>query len=189
MRRKKGGNKLLSDYTNQTMPTDGENVLMVRTRPDTVFLVLTLILILIGTVISFSESTAYAEQKYGNSFLFLTEHLGHLLIAFIPAAIITFILTPQLARLLAVGVYALSILLLIAVLIVGITGGGARRWIDLGFFTFQPSELAKTGIIMLLALYMTKHEDAVMSRGFNRRSIVHGFVVPALIIGLVCVLV
>lgn len=189
MRRKKGGNKLLSDYTHQAMPTEAANVLMVRTRPDTVFLVLTLILILIGTVMSFSASTAYAAQKYGNSFLFLTEHLGHLLIAFVPAVLITFILTPQLARLLAVGTYGVSILLLIAVLIIGITGGGARRWIDLGFFTFQPSELAKTGIIMLLALYMSKHEDAVMSRGFNRRSIVHGFIVPALIIGLVCVLV
>jgi cell division protein FtsW len=189
MRRKKGGNKMLGDYTNQEMPTENGNVLMVRTRPDTVFLVLTLILILIGTVMSFSASTAYASQKYGNSFLFLTEHLGHLLIAFVPAAIITFILTPQLARLLAVGTYALSILLLIAVLIVGITGGGARRWIDLGFFTFQPSELAKTGIIMLLALYMTKHEDAVVGKGFNRRSIVHGFIVPVAIIGLVCVLV
>jgi cell division protein FtsW len=189
MRRKKGGNKMLGDYTHQEMPTENGNVLMVRTRPDTVFLVLTLILILIGTVMSFSASTAYASQKYGNSFLFLTEHLGHLLIAFVPAAIITFILTPQLARLLAVGTYALSILLLIAVLIVGITGGGARRWIDLGFFTFQPSELAKTGIIMLLALYMTKHEDAVVGKGFNRRSIVHGFIVPVAIIGLVCVLV
>lgn len=189
MRRKKGGNKLLSDYTHQEIPTESGSVLMVRTRPDTVFLVLTLILILIGTVMSFSASTAYAAQKYGNSFLFLTEHLGHLLIAFVPAVLITFILTPQLARLLAVGTYGVSILLLIAVLIIGITGGGARRWIDLGFFTFQPSELAKTGIIMLLALYMSKHEDAVMSRGFNRRSIVHGFIVPALIIGLVCVLV
>ena len=189
MRRKKGGNKLLSDYTHQEIPTESGSVLMVRTRPDTVFLVLTLILILIGTVMSFSASTAYAAQKYGNSFLFLTEHLGHLLIAFVPAVLITFILTPQLARLLAVGTYGVSILLLIAVLIIGITGGGARRWIDLGFFTFQPSELAKTGIIMLLALYMSKHEDAIMSRGFNRRSIVHGFIVPALIIGLVCVLV
>ena len=189
MRRKKGGNKMLSDYTHQEMPTENGNVLMVRTRPDTVFLVLTVILVLIGTIMSFSASTAYAEKLSGNSFSFLTEHLRHLLIASVVAALATFIVTPQLARLAAVGVYALSIVLLVAVLVVGITGGGARRWINLGFFTFQPSELAKTGIIMLLALYMTKHEDAVMSRGFNRRSIVHGFLVPAAIIGLVCVLV
>ena len=189
MRRQKGGNKVLTEYTHQEINVDGESALMVRTRPDTVFLVLSLILIMIGTVMSFSASTAYASEKYGNSFMFLTEHLGHLLIAFVLAAMVTFILTPQLARVMAVAVYGVSILLLIAVLIVGITGGGARRWLNLGFFTFQPSELAKTGIIMLLALYMTKHEDAVMSKGFNRHSLIHGFIVPASIIGLVCVLV
>ncbi len=189
LRRKKGGNRMLNEYTVQDISSGKGAVLMVRTRPDTVFLVLSLILIFIGTVMSFSASTAYASEKYGNSFAFLTEHLGHLLIAFVLAAIVTYMLTPQLARLMAVGVYAVSIVLLLAVLVVGITGGGARRWLNLGFFTFQPSELAKTGIIMLLALYMTKHEDAVLSKGFNRRSLLHGFIVPAAIIGLVCILV
>ena len=46
--------------------------------------------------------------------------------------------------------YALGILLLIAVLVMGEIGKGAQRWIDLGFFRFQPSEMIKitTPIVM-----------------------------------------
>ena len=79
--------------------------------------------------------------------------------------------------------------LLLLVLILGSTGGGAQRWLDLGFFTLQPSELAKTGIILLMALYLTRHDKAVTSKGFNKYSFVHGFFVPSLIFILVCVLV
>ncbi len=49
--------------------------------------------------------------------------------------------------------YALSILLLIAVDVFGVVGMGARRWIDLGFFRLQPSELAKITTVMALAAY------------------------------------
>ncbi len=49
--------------------------------------------------------------------------------------------------------YALSILLLIAVDLFGVVGMGARRWIDLGFFRLQPSELAKITTVMALAAY------------------------------------
>ncbi len=49
--------------------------------------------------------------------------------------------------------YALSLLLLIAVDLFGVVGMGARRWIDLGFFRLQPSELAKITMVMALAAY------------------------------------
>ena len=54
-------------------------------------------------------------------------------------------------RAISLGFYGVSILLLIAVLFVGVTGGGAQRWLNFGFFTLQPSELAKTGIILLMS--------------------------------------
>jgi rod shape determining protein RodA len=49
--------------------------------------------------------------------------------------------------------YGISILLLIGVEVVGSTGGGAQRWIDLGFMRLQPSELTKITLIMFLAAY------------------------------------
>lgn len=55
-------------------------------------------------------------------------------------------------------IYVGSILLLIAVLIpgVGAMRFGARRWIDLGFFQFQPSEFAKLGFIIAQANYLSR---------------------------------
>jgi rod shape determining protein RodA len=58
--------------------------------------------------------------------------------------------------------YSLTILLLVAVLIPGIGtthGWGARRWIDLGFFQFQPSEFAKLAFIAAQANFLSRPAD------------------------------
>jgi len=47
--------------------------------------------------------------------------------------------------------YVAAVLLLIAVHVAGVTVKGAKRWIGLGDFTFQPSELAKLGLLLVLA--------------------------------------
>ena len=49
--------------------------------------------------------------------------------------------------------YAVSLGLLLLVELIGVTGMGAQRWIDLGFFVLQPSELAKVTLVMVLAAY------------------------------------
>lgn len=49
--------------------------------------------------------------------------------------------------------YAGSLGLLVLVELIGVTGMGAQRWIDLGFFVLQPSELAKITLVMILAAY------------------------------------
>jgi len=49
--------------------------------------------------------------------------------------------------------YVTVLLLLAAVFVFGVTSWGARRWLDLGFFTLQPSELAKLAMIFMLARY------------------------------------
>ncbi|MBL3701364.1 rod shape-determining protein RodA [Sulfitobacter sp. BDSS02] len=56
-------------------------------------------------------------------------------------------------RNMSVVAYLLSVVLLIAVELVGIEGKGAQRWIDIGFMRLQPSELMKITLIMLLAAY------------------------------------
>jgi rod shape determining protein RodA len=52
--------------------------------------------------------------------------------------------------------YWLTILLLIAVLIFSTRRGGAKRWIDLGFFQFQPSEFAKLAFIFMQANFLSR---------------------------------
>jgi rod shape determining protein RodA len=53
----------------------------------------------------------------------------------------------------AYAIYAVSLALLVVVEFSGSIGMGAQRWIDLGVFTIQPSEMMKISIILLLARY------------------------------------
>jgi rod shape determining protein RodA len=56
-------------------------------------------------------------------------------------------------RNMAAVAYLFSLLLLVMVEFFGVMGGGAQRWIDLGFMRLQPSELAKVTLVMFLAAY------------------------------------
>ncbi|MDQ3017562.1 MAG: rod shape-determining protein RodA [Bacteroidota bacterium] len=53
--------------------------------------------------------------------------------------------------------YAFTILLLVLVLIIGSTVKGSTSWFQLGWFNFQPTELAKVGTIMALASFLSHH--------------------------------
>jgi cell division protein FtsW len=78
----------------------------------------------------------------------------------------------------------LSILALIAVLIpgIGVRAGGSMRWLRIFSFTIQPSELAKLGLVIFLAYFLTKKEEKIRSFSF-------GFLPTILISGLVIALV
>ena len=56
-------------------------------------------------------------------------------------------------RNMAVVAYALALILLVAVEFVGVERNGSQRWLDLDFMDFQPSEMMKISLIMLLAAY------------------------------------
>ena len=56
-------------------------------------------------------------------------------------------------RNMSVVAYIVSLLLLVAVELVGVEGKGAQRWINLGFMRLQPSELMKIALVMVLAAY------------------------------------
>lgn len=52
--------------------------------------------------------------------------------------------------------YGAGILLLVAVLLVGDVGKGAQRWLDLGFIRFQPSEMMKLALPLMIAWYLSE---------------------------------
>ena len=49
--------------------------------------------------------------------------------------------------------YSIAFSLLVAVEFTGVTGMGAQRWVDLGFMRFQPSEIMKIALVLVLAAY------------------------------------
>ncbi|AGF78478.1 cell elongation-specific peptidoglycan biosynthesis regulator RodA [Desulfocapsa sulfexigens DSM 10523] len=65
--------------------------------------------------------------------------------------------------------YVLIIILLLLVLFVGNSAGGAQRWINLGFFRLQPSELAKLMLVVTLASYYSRKEQ---TEGYGIRDMI-----------------
>ena len=78
-----------------------------------------------------------------------------------------------------------SVALLALVLIFGIVGGGSRRWINLGFITFQPSEIAKLALILAFATMICKTSPKKMKEfrhGILPFAMVAGTIVALLIL-------
>jgi len=54
------------------------------------------------------------------------------------------------------GIFILGVMLLVAVLVFGETGKGAQRWLDIGIARFQPSEIMKLAVPMMVAWYLNE---------------------------------
>ncbi|GIK77153.1 MAG: rod shape-determining protein RodA [Acidobacteria bacterium] len=84
-------------------------------------------------------------------------------------------------RELRVGLYSLLIALNLAVLAIGFGAGGARRWIELPFFQFQPSELGKLLLVLALAGFAIDRARRQTEWQRTARLLLLGFM-PALIV-------
>jgi len=84
----------------------------------------------------------------------LTRQMLRLGLAFGSMAIIAQ-LRPQWMERWTPWLYGVGLLLLLAVLVVGDVGKGAQRWLDLGFVRFQPSEMMKLAVPMMVAWYFS----------------------------------
>ncbi len=166
-----------------------EEKVLCRGSVDVYFLIIVLAISMFGAVMSYSASFYTAELETGDSLYYFVRHIGFLVLAVIATAPFVILARPTFWRMFAMVAYIASIILLLAVLVVGSTGGGAQRWIDLGFITIQPSEIAKMAIVMFLALIMSKYEKKIeLSQRFGGH-FRYGILYPVLVIGSICGLV
>ncbi|MDG4812201.1 rod shape-determining protein RodA [Hydrogenovibrio sp. 3SP14C1] len=100
------------------------------------------LLIITGSLIVFSASGADQEV--------LSRHLIRVGFAFILMLVFAQI-PPNLLRIYTPWVFGIGTIMLISVLLFGDIGKGAKRWLDLGFFRFQPSEIMKLALPMMIA--------------------------------------
>ena len=118
----------------------------------------TLILVVVGLVMIFSASSVIAGKRFGDSFFFFKQQLLWAILGFIAMGLAAYF-PVRWWRKLVVPLTGLSLSLLILVLVpvIGIEVNGARRWLVMGPFSFQPSELAKLILIFYLGHYLVKH--------------------------------
>jgi len=74
-------------------------------------------------------------------------------------------LSPRTLKRLALPVYAIGLVLLVAVLLAGVSVKGAQRWLDLGV-RIQPAEIMKLGVPLMLAWYFDRREGAARKIDF-----------------------
>ena len=124
-----------------------------------------------GMLIFVGLLALYSIDKGGNSRYFSSQAM-RILVGFVPALAL-FLVHPDKLRNRSWMLYALSIAALIAVFAMGNTAKGAQRWIDLGPFEFQPSELSKFCLAITLAAFYANRTDAMSSIWTYLLSLVH----------------
>ena len=125
---------------------------------DLPFAALTLLLLTIGVVMVLSASYArayYSAATGHNAAYYFMRQLGFAL-AGVGAMYALSLFPMQFYRRMSFLVLAAAAGLLALVPVIGVSQGDAKRWISLGFTTFQPSEIAKIGIILYFAALICK---------------------------------
>lgn len=137
----------------------------------------TAVLIMFGVVMIYSASAVYAHGRYNDSMFFVKHHLFYLAMG-LAAAAFCMSLPPRLIKEKARWIMAGALALLFLVLVPGIGSevAGARRWIRLPGFGFQPSEFAKLALVVYLA-------DLTSRKRYLVKNFLYGFIPPLFIIG------
>ncbi|RMD99227.1 MAG: putative lipid II flippase FtsW [Deltaproteobacteria bacterium] len=137
----------------------------------------TIVLVAFGLVMVLSSSFILAERNLGDGYAYFKKQLLFVAMGLALILLVRRIPYELYARL----VYPLTfgaILLLCALYLpgFGLRINGARRWLDFGFFRFQPSEAAKIAMIVYLAHSLTKKAD-------RRHTFTYGFLSHLLLPG------
>lgn len=134
------------------------------------FILTITVIILFGLMMLASSSSFQSQRNFGNPFhLFLNQIMQGI---FLGGAgfLIAYLIPLGILKRFALPLFLLSVFFLILLFIphVGFEYGGARRWIQVGSFSFQPSEFAKIGLLFYVASWLASHKRELLhfSQGF-----------------------
>lgn len=149
---------------------------------DFTLMIAVILLVFIGIIMVFSSSWPEALYKLGDGYHFLKKQLqasGIGLVAMLFFMNFDYWKLDKLARL----IFILSIISAFLIFTpLGIELNGARRWVNLGFTTFMPSDAIKIGSIIFLSSFLSRRKDDV-------KKFTKGFIPALIIIGISCGLI
>lgn len=157
------GTERLSYYT--------EDIKKSRGGLDLPFLFLVLILLACGVIMVLSASYArayYSSETGNNALYYFARQLIFALVGVVMMLMVSKI-PMEFFRRHSFTFLAISILALAAVPIIGVSANGAKRWISLGFTTFQPSEIVKVAIVLHFA-------NMICAFGSRMRTVKYGII-------------
>lgn len=154
----------------------------IKRKWDMSLLVTVIFLVCFGLVMIYSTSSYEAAMKFGDS----TFYLKRQLLATVLGIIVMFFtasLDYHRWGKYAILAYIATIICIVLVLTpIGIEANGARRWIGVGSFSFQPAELAKLSIILFFAFFLSKKPNLVNKFGTSVAMLIYVALISGLIV-------
>ena len=127
---------------------------------DLAFLLIVIALLVIGIIMMFSASYAWAIAEGMDGSYYAVQQMKTaaigLVIMYVLSVVDYHVLKSALVATLS---YLIPLILLVMVLLVGSSAGGATRWLQIGPINFQPSELMKIGIVIFFSFLIEKNYD------------------------------
>lgn len=119
-------------------------------------------LAIFGCIMVYSASSYIANYRYSNPYFYLTKQIVGAVLGIIAMFVCTFVNYQKLKKL-KWWVVIISAILLALVFIpgIGVENYGAKRWLNLGFFTIQPSEFAKFALVLFSAAYLSDNYEKI----------------------------
>lgn len=132
--------------------------------PDFGIFAAVLALLFIGVVMVYSASAVSAYVNFHDSYYFLKRQLIWVALG-LTAMVMTMSIHYQAWRKMAMPLLAVMLLLLVMVLVPGLgkVVNGARRWLGIGSFYIQPSEIAKLGMVLFVAHSLAQRHEKITS--------------------------
>jgi cell division protein FtsW len=127
---------------------------------DRILFIIPVVLSLFGVVMIYSASAVLSMQRFGSPYHYLTKQVSALVAGFVLMVLaMSFDYRRLRNRWILLGsLTGVAGLLMLALLT---PSGPVRRWISLGFFSFQPSELAKPVLVLFLAAFLDRRAEEI----------------------------
>lgn len=165
----------------QLFKTEKVRKIRKKEKIDYKFLILLLIILCLGSLMVFSASYPYALSHFQDGFYYVKRQIIFLAIGILALAICVRI-PINTYRKLTPWFYCLCLILLVVVLFGGFSEGVAKRWLGIPGtpLSFQPSELMKLGVVMMLSWYYEK----LTKKGFLYELLIPGIILflPAMLV-------
>ncbi|WP_442603877.1 putative lipid II flippase FtsW [Paenibacillus sp. KN14-4R] len=126
--------------------------------PDFLFLFLTFVLVCFGLVMVFSSSSIITTMKFNDPWMYTKKQFLFAILGIVAMLICMNIPLDKLKKL-VLPVFVLILGMLLVVPFIAKDVNGAKSWINIGGFNLQPTEFAKLGIILYLAMLISNKDE------------------------------
>jgi len=132
--------------------------------PDFLLIIITAILILFGILMVYDASVVQAYLEFGDKLYFFKNHILGIVIGLV-AGLVAYKIDFRLWTKWSLPLMVLGLILLIIVYIpgFGIKAYGSQRWLNLGLFSFQPSEIIKPIFAIYMATFLAHKKEQIKS--------------------------